>query len=81
MRLELLGFERTIEGGMNGWVRTPDPGEGDGYIYFGVWDRGIAHGKDWIAGKLDVMTLSFNVDKTRISLPRRVRKLRREGKI
>jgi hypothetical protein len=79
--LELLGFERTIVGGMNGWVQNPGPEEGDGYIYFGVWDRGMAYGKDWISGKLDVMTLTFNVDRSEISLPRRVKKLRMEGKI
>lgn len=79
--LELLGFERTIEGGQNGWLRDVDPSEGDGYIYFGVWDQGFAHGRDWMHGKLDVMTISFNVDRVRESMPRRVRRQIEEGKI
>lgn len=77
--LELLGFERTVAGGMNGWIR--DSAEGDGYVYFGAWDQGFAHGKDWIHGKLDVMTISFNVDRVKVSMPRRIKKFREEGKI
>lgn len=71
--LRLLGFEREFWGDAVGWVKDPDPGQGDGRIYFGVWDQGVVHGKDWIAGKLDVMTLSFNIDRTPESMPRRVR--------
>lgn len=77
--LELLGFERTVAGGMNGWIR--DSREGDGYIYFGVWDQGLVHGKDWIRGDLDVMTISFNVDRSPVSFPRRVKKYLKEGKV
>lgn len=72
--LELLGFERTVEGGMCGWVKDPSPEQGDGYIDFGVWDQGFAHGKDWLQGRLDVMTLYFNVDRTPESMPRRIRR-------
>jgi hypothetical protein len=79
--LELLGFERDRWGDQEGWVRDPAPGEGDGYVYFGVWDKGFTHGKAWIHGKLDGMTISFNVDKTKDPLSYRVRKLREEGKI
>lgn len=79
--LNFLGFEQTRWGDMIGWVRNPRPGEGDGYIHFGIWDQGIAHGKDWLHGKLDVMTLRFNVDNTKDPLTYRVRKLREEGKI
>jgi hypothetical protein len=79
--LRLLGFERDRWGDQIGWLRDPAPGEGDGYVYFGVWDQGFTHGKDWIHGKLDVMTISFNVDKTKDPLSYRVRKLREEGKI
>lgn len=80
--LRSLGFKRDRWGDMVGWVSDPDPEQGDGYIYFGVWDQGMAHGKDWIAGRLDAMTISFNIDRTPESLPRWVRRnLRAEGKI
>lgn len=79
--LKLLGFERTRWGDQIGWLREPVSGEGDGYVYLGVWDEGFAHGKDWIQGKLDVMGISFNVDKTKEPLTYRVRKLREEGKL
>lgn len=79
--LELLGFERTVRGGQQGWVRDPEPDEGDGYIDFGVWAEGFARGKEWLNGDLDVMTLYFNVDRVTISMPRRIRKLKAEGKI
>lgn len=78
---ELLGFPRTISGGQNGWLRDVEPDEGDGYIYFGVWDQGFAHGKDWMHGKLDGTTISFNVDRVRESMPRRVKRQIEEGKI
>lgn len=79
--LELLGFERTIRGGQAGWIRDVDPDEGDGYIQFGVWAEGFARGKAWLNGELDVMTLYFNVDRVTVSMPRRIRKLKEEGKI
>lgn len=79
--LRELGFPQDIVGDSIGWLRDPEPGEGDGRIYFGVWDQGFARGKDWIQGKVDVLPLSFNVDRIDESLPVRVRKLREEGKI
>ncbi|AWN06152.1 hypothetical protein SEA_SENDITCS_49 [Streptomyces phage SendItCS] len=78
--LELLGFERTIKGGQAGWIRDHS-GDGDGYIDFGVWAEGFDHGKAWIHGKLDVMTIRLNVDRTTISMPRRIAKLKTEGKL
>lgn len=74
-------FERTIRGGQAGWLRDPENGEGDGYIHFGVWDKGLVRGKEWISGELDVLPLRFNVDRTTESLARRVRRLREKGKI
>ncbi len=79
--LELLGFERTIRGGQQGWIRDVDPEEGDGYIDFGVWAEGFARGKEWLNGDLDVKVLYFNVDRVTISMPRRIRKLKAEGEI
>lgn len=77
----LLGFERTIRGGQAGWLRDPENGEGDGRIHFGVWDKGLARGKEWLSGELDVLPLRFNVDRTTESLARRVRRLKEKGKI
>lgn len=79
--LEALGFERTIEGGMRGWIRDVDPSEGDGYIDFGIWAEGLSRGKDWLQGGVDAMKLYFNVDRVDVSMPRRVKQLRAEGKI
>ncbi|QEQ93918.1 hypothetical protein SEA_KARDASHIAN_53 [Streptomyces phage Kardashian] len=79
--LELLGFERTVRAGQQGWIRDVDPEEGDGHIDFGVWAEGFARGKDWLNGDLDTKTLYFNVDRVTISMPRRIKKLRAEGKI
>lgn len=78
--LELLGFERTVKGGQAGWIRDHD-GEGDGYIDLGTWAEGFHHGKDWLHGRLDVMTIRLNVDRVTISMPRRIQKLKAEGKL
>jgi len=78
--LELLGFDRTVKGGQAGWVRDHN-GEGDGYIDFGVWANGFAFGRDWLHGKIDAMPLFLNVDRTTISMPRRIKKLKAEGEI
>jgi hypothetical protein len=79
--LRFLGFPSDIVGDSVGWLRDPKPGEGDGRIYFGVWDRGFAHGKDWIQGNVDVLPISFNVDKADEPLPVRVRRLKEKGKL
>jgi len=78
--LELLGFERTVKGGQAGWVRDHD-GEGDGYIDFGIWVHGFLWGKAWLNGEIDEMPLYFNVDPVTVSMPRRIKKLKAEGKI
>ena len=79
--LELLGFERTIRGGQAGWLRDPDPGEGDGRIDFGVWEEGFHRGKEWLHGELDAIRLYFNVDPVTVSMPRRIKKLKEEGRL
>lgn len=79
--LGLLGFERIAAGNMIGWVRYPEPGEGDGYIHFGVWDEGMARGKDWLSGELVSLPIRFNVDSSETPFHHRVEKLRKEGKI
>lgn len=78
--LELLGFERTVKGGQAGWVRDHG-GEGDGYVDFGIWAHGFLWGKAWLHGEIDAMPLYLNVDRVTISIPRRIKKLRSEGKI
>lgn len=67
--LRSLGYPatETNEGDCEGWVFEPDPEYGDGYISFGIWDNGFAAGMDWLNGKVDVIKLSFNVD--RVPLP------------
>lgn len=77
--LKSLGFKRTRWGDMLGWLRDSAPDEGDGRIYFGTWNEGIAAGKDWTLGKLDSKTISFNIDNSQHPLTYRVRKLREKG--
>jgi hypothetical protein len=78
--LKLLGFACTVEGGQAGWIRDHE-GEGDGYIDLGIWVHGFLWGRDWLQGKIDAMPLYFNVDRTIVSMPRRIKKLKEEGKI
>lgn len=79
--LHFIGLEPSIRGGQAGWIRDVDPTEGDGYIDFGIWAEGFARGKDWLHGDLDVIMLYFNVDRVAISMPRRIKKLREEGRL
>lgn len=76
---DLLGFERTIEAGMVGWIWGSE--HGDSYIDFGVWGKGFDRAKAWIRGEIDVMELHFNVDRTTESMPRRIKRLQDEGKL
>lgn len=51
-----LGFERTKEGAIVGWVRN---GEGDGYIDFGMHE---AYNTEFLTGREPSVWLDFNVD-------------------
>ena len=66
--LDRLGFgiPETFEGQYLGWLRDPKPGEGDGFISFGIWDNGFREGMDWLDGKSDLMVFRFNVDSSPI---------------
>lgn len=78
---DLLGFERTVRGGQQGWFRSDLDDVGDGYIEFGIWAEGFERAKAWLRGEVDMMTLYFNVDPVMVSMPRRIKKLQEEGKL
>lgn len=64
---DMLGFPRTKAGQVVGWVRgarTDDNGKPitDGYIDFGLWEKGIHQGKEWVNGNPKSFRLDFNVD-------------------
>jgi hypothetical protein len=59
---DLLGMKKTKAGQVVGWVKNPKPGQGDGYVSFGVWNDGVYAGKEWINGRRDAFWLNFNVD-------------------
>lgn len=55
-----LGFERTSEGCVVGWVLN---GDGDGYIDFGIFDEDEAlRIHDYVIGREGELYLDFNVD-------------------
>jgi hypothetical protein len=78
--LEYLGFDEMdgSEGDFEGWVLDPEPGDGDGYISFGIWDRGFNEGLDWINGKSDLIKLRFNVDRVPIHVSLQKKRLKNE---
>ena len=59
---EMLGYPKTQAGQQVGWVVNPKPGEGDGIVDFGVWNKGTFEGVEWISGQRDALLLDFNVD-------------------
>lgn len=59
---DMLGFEPTAAGQIVGWKKNPKEGEGDGFVSFGIWDRGVYRGTQWLNGELDSLLLDFNVD-------------------
>lgn len=62
---DALGFDRTREGSVVGWLKDPKPGEGDGYIDFGVFGDDINERVfDFVIGRESAIVLDFNVDGT-----------------
>lgn len=77
--LDFGGIEAS-EGDFEGWVLNPEPGDGDGYISFGIWDHGFNEGLDWINGKSDLIKLRFNVDRVPIHVSLQKKRLKNERK-
>ena len=57
----MLGFPRTPEGAVCGWLWEKDPNAKDGFIDFGIFDRGNKDIRDTHFGR-DGYLLDFNVD-------------------
>jgi hypothetical protein len=58
---DALGFERTPESCVVGWVK--DNPNGDGYISFGCWDdESMERFYDFMTGREDKILVDFNVD-------------------
>lgn len=57
---EMLGFPRTSEGAVVGWLRNNHAG--DNYISFGVFDHDIYMGQQFANGNERSVLLDFNVD-------------------
>lgn len=56
-----LGFDRTNEGGVVGWVLGSETG--DSYVDFGIWeDDQMERTMDFMTGREDCIFLDFNVD-------------------
>lgn len=58
---DMLGFERTPEGAVVGWLWDKDPRSGDGFIDLGIFDAPNSDVRDFYSGK-DGYVLDFNVD-------------------
>jgi hypothetical protein len=60
---DMLGFERTREGAVVGWIAGADAREeGDGYIDFGVFRGDVYMGQEFVNGDERSVMLDFNVD-------------------
>lgn len=59
---DMLGFDRTREGAIVGWVLERGDGKGDGYIDFGIFDHDQFSGKRFVAGEEPSVLVDFNVD-------------------
>jgi hypothetical protein len=57
----MLNLKHTSPGSVVGWLKDPKPGEGDGYIDFGVF-ADHERNRDFINGWQDRVLLDFNVD-------------------
>jgi len=60
---DMLGFERTPEGVVVGWLWDKDSRSGDGFIDLGIFEPPNSDVRDFYAGK-DGYVLDFNVDGT-----------------
>ena len=57
---DMLGFQRTREGAVVGWIKN---GDGDGYVDFGIYD-GNERSRAFVNGHETSILLDFNVDGT-----------------
>ena len=57
---DMLGFERSREGAVVGWILNSP--EGDGFIDFGIFDNDLHSGLRFINGDEPSVLLDFNVD-------------------
>lgn len=55
---DMLGFERTPEGAVTGWVK----GCGDDFVDFGIYEAGCEANRRFVNGYEDVILLDFNHD-------------------
>ena len=59
---DALGFERTPDSCVVGWVKN-NPNGGDGYVSFGCWDdENMEKFYDFVTGREDKILVDFNVD-------------------
>jgi len=58
---DMLGFPRTPEGAVVGWVWRKHPEAKDGFVDFGIFEKGNSDIRDSFNGK-DGWLLDFNVD-------------------
>ena len=68
---DMLGFERTEEGQVVGWVDNSE--NGDSYIDFGVWNGSVYDGMEWVTGNREGIMLDFNVDGVVLELAKKKR--------
>lgn len=59
---DLLGFPRTQEGAIVGWVFDLDNPARDNYVDIGLYDLGLESNQDFINGYEKAVLLDFNVD-------------------
>ena len=57
-----LGFDKTPEGQIVGWVYDPEYQNGDNYVDFGIYDMTKETTRDFIEGLERTILLDFNVD-------------------
>lgn len=59
---DILGFPRTKEGTMIGWVYDKENPIGNNFVDFGIFDTNDERNSDFINGYRNTVILDFNVD-------------------